>query len=157
MLVKSMAVPLVLATAVLEVIRLVPMTGVPLIVGLVMVALVIVALVIVGLVFKTLLPLPVDVVTPVPPLAIGNVPLTPLVKGNPVTLVITPDAGVPSAAVVKVGLLNVPPLTVGLLIVGLVAKTTLPVPVAVVLPVPPLETGTGAFNTVGATCPELSK
>jgi hypothetical protein len=42
----------------------------------------------------------VDVV-PVPPLAIGKVPVTPVVNGKPVTLVITPDAGVPSAGVVN--------------------------------------------------------
>jgi hypothetical protein len=42
----------------------------------------------------------VDVV-PVPPLATGKVPVTPVVNGKPVTLVITPDAGVPSAGVVN--------------------------------------------------------
>ena len=47
------------------------------------------------------------VVMPVPPLPIGRVPVTPVVKGRPVTLVITPDAGVPSAGVVKVGEVSV--------------------------------------------------
>ena len=50
---------------------------------------------------------PAKVLAPVPPLAIGNVPVTPVVRGNPVTLVITPDAGVPNAGAVKVGLVRV--------------------------------------------------
>ena len=33
----------------------------------------------------------------------GNVPVTPVVSGNPVAFVRTPDAGVPSAGVTKVG------------------------------------------------------
>ena len=45
----------------------------------------------------------VAVIWPVPPLAIGNVPVTPVVKGKPVTLVITPDCGVPRIGVTKVG------------------------------------------------------
>ena len=61
----------------------------------------------VGLVDRTLLPEPVEVVTPVPPLATGNVPVTPEVSGNPVTFVITPDEGVPNAGDVIVGLANV--------------------------------------------------
>jgi len=44
----------------------------------------------------------------VPPLAMGRVPVTPEVKGSPVALVITPDAGVPRAGVTKVGEVNVP-------------------------------------------------
>ncbi len=43
------------------------------------------------------------VVEPVPPLAIGKVPVTPVVNGKPVALVNTPDAGVPKAGEVKVG------------------------------------------------------
>lgn len=39
----------------------------------------------------------------VPPFAIGKVPVTPVVKGKPVTLVIIPEAGVPSAGVTRVG------------------------------------------------------
>ena len=63
---------------------------------------------------------------PVPPLAIGNVPVTPVVKGRPVAFVSVTEVGVPSKGVTKV---------------GLVAKTTPPVPVeAVVEPVPPLAT-----------------
>ena len=79
----------------------------------------------VGLVLKTTLPEPVLVVTPVPPLATGSVPVTPVVKGRPVTLVITPEAGVPSAGVTSV---------------GLVLRTLFPEPVDVVTPVPPLAT-----------------
>jgi hypothetical protein len=42
-------------------------------------------------------------VIPVPPLATGRVPVTPVVKGKPVAFVSTPDAGVPSTGVTKVG------------------------------------------------------
>lgn len=42
-------------------------------------------------------------VAPVPPLAIGKVPVTPVDKGNPVAFVKVPDAGVPNAGAVKVG------------------------------------------------------
>jgi hypothetical protein len=45
----------------------------------------------------------VDVVT-VPPLAIGKVPVTPVVNGSPVQLVNTPLVGVPSKGVTNVGL-----------------------------------------------------
>jgi hypothetical protein len=61
----------------------------------------------------------------VPPLATGNVPVTPVVNGNPVKFVATPDAGVPSAGVTSV---------------GEVASTTFPLPVVAVTasaPVPP--------------------
>jgi hypothetical protein len=51
--------------------------------------------------------LAVRVVRLVPPLATASVPVTPVVNGRPVTLVITPDAGVPSAGVVSVGLVSV--------------------------------------------------
>lgn len=57
----------------------------------------------VGLLDNTTLPEPVDVVTPVPPLATGKVPVTPVVKGKPVALVNTPEAGVPNAGVVNEG------------------------------------------------------
>lgn len=56
---------------------------------------------------STVLPVPVDVVTPVPPLATGRVPVTPVLKGRPVTLVITPLTGVPKAGPVSVGLVRV--------------------------------------------------
>jgi hypothetical protein len=48
-------------------------------------------------------PVPKDVI-PVPPLATGKVPVTPVVRGRPVKLVATPDDGVPKAGVTKVGL-----------------------------------------------------
>jgi hypothetical protein len=90
-----------------------------------------VALVIVGLVPNTLAPEPVEVVTPVPPLETPNVPVTPVVSGRPVAFVRTPDVGVPRAGVTSV---------------GLVARTTEPVPVAVVTPVPPDNTGSALTN-----------
>ena len=58
-------------------------------------------------------------------MATGSVPVTPVVKGRPVTLVITPEAGVPSAGVTSV---------------GLVLSTLFPEPVLVVTPVPPFAT-----------------
>ena len=61
-----------------------------------------------------------------PPLAIGRMPVTPVVSGKPVAFVRVPDVGVP-----KIGVTSV----------GLVDKTVLPVPVEVVTPVPPLATG----------------
>ena len=79
----------------------------------------------VGDVDNTVLPEPVEVVTPVPPLATGKVPVTPVVSGKPVKLVATPDVGVPSKGVTSVGDVD---------------KTTAPVPVDVVTPVPPLAT-----------------
>ena len=63
---------------------------------------------------------------PVPPLAAGRVPVTPVVSGKPVAFVSVTDVGVP-----KTGVTNV----------GLVDKTLLPEPVDVVTPVPPLATG----------------
>ena len=70
--------------------------------------------------------LAVSVERPVPPLAIGNVPVTPVVKGNPVAFVNVPLVGVPN---------------IGVTSVGLVDNTVLPEPVEVVTPVPPLATG----------------
>lgn len=75
-----------------------------------------------GDVERTLFPDPVDVVTPVPPLATGSVPVTPVVRGSPVALVRVTAEGVPRFGVTSV---------------GDVASTTLPVPVEVVVPVPP--------------------
>jgi hypothetical protein len=79
-----------------------------------------------GLAFKTTAPDPLDVVTPVPPLAtgrvpvtlvvkfakvvevvpvpplaIGKVPVTPVVRGKPVQLVKVPEEGVPKTGVVS--------------------------------------------------------
>lgn len=42
-------------------------------------------------------------VVPVPPLAIGKVPVTPVVSGSPVQLVKVPDDGVPRTGVTRVG------------------------------------------------------
>jgi len=69
----------------------------------------------VGLVDNTLLPDPVEVVTPVPPFKTGRVPVTPVDNGKPVKLVATPLEGVPRAGVTNV---------------GEVAKTKDPVPVS---------------------------
>jgi hypothetical protein len=80
----------------------------------------------VGEVERTFEPDPVDVVTPVPPLATGNVPVTPVVSGKPVQLVSVPEDGVPNIGVTRVGEFD---------------KTFAPVPVDVVTPVPPLATG----------------
>ena len=60
------------------------------------------------------LPDPVTVIaalfdTPVPPLAAGRVPVTPVVSGKPVRLVATPLAGVPSKGATRV---NAVPLVV---------------------------------------------
>lgn len=74
---------------------------------------------------KTTLPVPVEAVTPVPPLATGRVPVTPVVKGRPVQLVKVPDEGVPNIGVVKVG-----EVKVAVAKVGLVAKTAEPDPVS---------------------------
>ena len=79
----------------------------------------------VGLSEKTRLPLPVALVPPVPPLATERIPVTPVERGSPVRLVATPLEGVPSAGVTSEGLSE---------------RTTLPVPVEEVAPVPPLAT-----------------
>jgi hypothetical protein len=57
----------------------------------------------VGLVASTTFPDPVEAVVPVPPLATGNVPVTPVVKGKPVALVKVILVGVPKIGVTKVG------------------------------------------------------
>lgn len=54
---------------------------------------------------------------PMPPLATGSTPVTPVVSGKPVALVSTNAVGVPSAGVTNV---------------GLVARTTLPEPIVAV-------------------------
>lgn len=64
---------------------------------------------------NTVLPVPVDDVTPVPPLATGNVPVTPVVKESAVQFDKLPEAGVPNTGATKV---------------GLVAKTAEPDPVS---------------------------
>jgi hypothetical protein len=80
----------------------------------------------VGEVANALAPLPVEVVTPVPPLAADNVPVTPVVKGRPVQLVSVPEVGIPKAGVTKE---------------GLICNTAEPVPEADEDPVPPFTTG----------------
>jgi len=82
-----------------------------------------------GTVFSTAtVPSPRDVLASaavaafVPPLAIGRTPVTPVVRGRPVALVKTPDAGVPRAGAV----------IVAELIVGLVSVLFVNVCVAVV-------------------------
>jgi hypothetical protein len=72
------------------------------------------------------------VVTPVPPLSTGRIPVTPVVKGRPVRLVATPEVGVPSKGVTSV---------------GEVLRTVLPDPVLVVTPVPPEVTGSAVART----------
>jgi hypothetical protein len=94
-----------------------------------------------GEVPNTFAPEPVEVVTPVPPFATGRVPVTPVVKGKPVTFVIVPEDGIPSTGAVRVGLV----------IVGLALKTTEPVPVEAVTPVPPLATGKVPVTSVVRT------
>jgi hypothetical protein len=74
---------------------------------------------------NTTFPVPVEAVTPVPPLATGSVPVTPVVKGRPVQVVNVPEVGVPNIGVVKVG-----DVKVAVAKVGLVAKTAAPVPVS---------------------------
>jgi hypothetical protein len=54
---------------------------------------------------KVATPVP-KLVIPVPPLATGKVPVTPVVKGKPVQLVNTPDCGDPNKGVVKAQLVN---------------------------------------------------
>jgi hypothetical protein len=56
----------------------------------------------------------------VPPLAVGSVPVTPVVNGSPVAFVSVPDVGVPRAGVTKVAEV----------IVGDVPKTKAPEPVS---------------------------
>jgi hypothetical protein len=75
----------------------------------------------------------------VPPLAIGRVPVTPVVSGSPVRLVAIPLEGVPNAGVVSEGLMDI---------------TTLPVPVIVLLTRPleaSVNTGSAAvrLDTIG--------
>ena len=76
----------------------------------------------------------------VPPFATGRTPVTPDVSGSPVRLVATPEVGVPRSGVTSV---------------GEVLKTTLPVPVLVVTPVPPLRTGRAVPERVMARVPAV--
>ena len=55
--------------------------------------------------FRTTLPVPVETVVPVPPLATGRVPATPVLKDRFIQFARLPEAGVPRAGVTRVGLL----------------------------------------------------
>ena len=57
----------------------------------------------VGLVLSTLLPVPVEVVTPDPPLLAESVPVTPVARGKLVALVKDIDTGVPNAVTLPEG------------------------------------------------------
>jgi len=72
--------------------------------------------------------------TPVPPFAPGNVPVTPVLNGNPVAFVNTPDVGVPNAGVVNVGLVKL--LLVKVSIPSKVAKVPVTPGKVIVVPVP---------------------
>ena len=56
---------------------------------------------------KTVFPVPVEVDTPVPPFSTGRMPVTPVLSGNPVRFVASPEAGVPKSGVTRVGLVSV--------------------------------------------------
>lgn len=56
-----------------------------------------------GLVDNTTLPVPVEVVTPVPPRATERVPVVPATMGRPTVFTRLPDDGVPRAGVTSVG------------------------------------------------------
>ena len=74
---------------------------------------------------------PVRVVAPVPPLATGKVPVTPVDNGRPVALVSVAADGVPRFGVTSAGELE---------------RTRLPVPVEVAVPVPPEEAAKGVVS-----------
>lgn len=83
-------------------------------------------------------PLPNEVI-PVPPLATPSVPVTPVERGKPVALVRVAADGVPRLGVVRAGLLD---------------RTTDPVPVELVTPVPPLATGSVPLTWVVRLTPD---
>ena len=84
--------------------------------------------------------------TPVPPLAPGKIPVTPVVKGKPVALVKVPEAGVPKTGAVMIGLVKV--LLVNVSVPAKVAKVPVVGRVTVVAAV--------AVNVV-AKAPEVVK
>jgi hypothetical protein len=55
----------------------------------------------VGLVERTFAPEPVLVVTPVPPLVTGSVPVTPVASGRPIALVNVAETGVPKSGATR--------------------------------------------------------
>jgi hypothetical protein len=85
-------------------------------------------------------PFAVNDARPVPPLPVASVPVTPVLSGRPEQLESVPLVGVPRTGVTSVGLED---------------RTTLPVPVEVVTPVPPLATGRAVPESVTASVPEL--
>ena len=95
------SVPVALATGMLVQLLRLPEAGVPN-TGVVSVGDVRLALVSVGDCDSTTLPVPVDVLTPVPPFATGRIPVTEE-AGSAVQLDRFPDKGVPSVGEVKVG------------------------------------------------------
>lgn len=127
----------------------------------------------VGLVDNTTLPVPVLVVTPVPPFATANVPLkviAPAVAVAGVKPVVPPlNVDTPELlttlftnAVVAICVVSVPRVAVGAVGVpvsaGDTASTTPPVPVeAVVEPVPPFATGNAVPDNETARVPDVVK
>jgi hypothetical protein len=82
-------------------------------------------------VLRTTEPVPVDVVTPVPPFVTGSVPVTPVVNGKLVQLAKLPEDGVPNTGVTNVGEDKL----------GELLNTSEPVPVDIDVPEPPLAIG----------------
>ena len=78
-------------------------------------------------------------VVPVPPLVIGNVPVTPVDRGRPVAFVSVAAEGVPKLGVVSAGDVD---------------STTDPEPVDVVTPVPPFATGNVPVTCVVKLTPD---
>jgi len=67
------------------------------------------------------------VAVPLPPLATGKMPVTPVVKGKPVRLVAVPDAGVPRVGVTITGDVNRPATLTFLVVVPwTIGKTSVP-------------------------------
>jgi hypothetical protein len=94
---------------------------------------------------KALVPFPftrapeVIEVAPVPPLATGKVPVTPVVNGSPVQLVKVPELGVPSTGVVKVGEVNVAPdrsALVAIAVAMLLNSVSISVPLTILFALP---------------------
>ena len=83
----------------------------------------------VGLLLRTTLPVPVELVTPVPPRATESVPVVPATMGRPVAFVSVRAEGVPRLGVTRV---------------GESLSTFEPLPVEVATPVPPRVTASRA-------------
>ena len=91
----------------------------------------------VGDALNTTLPVPVEPVTPVPPLATGNVPVTPEDKGKPVAFVKVPEVGVPNAPFNNTGAPAEPVLTANAVAIPVPSPLT---PVLIGNPVPLVNT-----------------